>query len=358
MLSKDSYSPESIDLLESAGIDFKTLHSNGTNASFFAENLIPSGLILNENVNWVMFHGVYDFAYLLKNVTNLPLPEEESLFMKTLEIYFPHFYDVRYLINNNNLHWMKGSLTKISNLMDIKRLGCTHQAGSDSLITSKLFFKLLETYNDQIDIIGDKNKIYGLNYGLFDDLDIKSTNSPPVNINYGNNSFKNNNTSYSPLSLQFNNECNFNNNGNRLQGNQNGFPRVNNVGNINNNYLNSNGLNQQNNLQQMMSNSNSPTKFNTMLPNQHSSIDRSNIINLQGLIKTNNNNGNNNLMYYPSQNGFNNTMTNNYNSSYNPNYNQMMNYGNGSFVGTNNNYMNQYYIQNGYKTNNNNIATL
>ena len=56
----------------------------------------------------------------------------------------------------------------------------------------------------------------------------------------------------------------------------------------------------------------------------------------------------------------------------------MMNYGNGSFVGTNNNYlnnqtlykngysqqgdynnyMNQYYIQNGYKTNNNNIATL
>ena len=324
-----------------------------------------------------MFHGVYDFAYLLKNVTNLPLPDEEILFIKNIETYFPNFYDVRYLINNNNLLWMKGSLNKMANLMDIKRLGCTHQAGSDSLITSKLFFKLIETYNDHVDIVGDKNKIYGLNYG-YDEYDSINANTmiPPLNNTYVNN-FKTGNN-YNPISINYSSESNFNLNGNSLMGNQNLFGRVNNV-NINNsqsyslnNNLNNNNLNQHNNLQQILRNSNSPSKF--VLTNQ-SNINRNSMINLQAFVKNNGNTGNN-MIYYPSQNGYNN-MTHNYSTPYN--YNTTINYGNGSFISNNNNnnlsshtlhkngyiqqgdynnYMNQYYIQSGYKNNNNNIATI
>ena len=32
----------------------------------FGELLVQSGLVLNENVKWISFHGGYDFAYLVK----------------------------------------------------------------------------------------------------------------------------------------------------------------------------------------------------------------------------------------------------------------------------------------------------
>ena len=206
-ISKDFYSPESIDLLETAGIDFKALAVKGISPGVFAENLIPSGLLLNENVNWVTFHGSYDFAYLLKNVTNLPLPEEETIFFKSLETYFPNFYDVRYLINNNNLLWMKGSLAKMANMMDIKRLGSTHQAGSDSLITSKLFFKLEDTYPEHLDLLADKNKVFGISYNCYEDFDNGMTSSTTGTGSLSSNCVKN-------FSESFNKGYGFNNNNN------------------------------------------------------------------------------------------------------------------------------------------------
>jgi CCR4-NOT transcription complex subunit 7/8 len=397
--SKDFYSPDSIELLESAGIDFKALAARGTSASLFAENLIPSGLLLNENVHWITFHGSYDFAYLLRNVTSSPLPEDETQFMKGLETYFPNFYDVRYLINNTNLLWMKGSLTKIANLMDVKRLGSTHQAGSDSLITSKLFFKLLENYQEHVDLLSDKNKIFGLNSSEdyenftlgnnnnsnnlklnFNENISKAYNFTPSNMSYGNEGFSGMMQGQNPNSM------------NLLQSNYNrlGSGNLNNLVNsvnypMNNQMMSNSGAN---NIQ-MMRSSNSPTNFNPMVSGGQ--LNR-NVVNLQGGFSKNpttnptnitNTTNPGNMMYYPNQqNGFNRNISgqnfNNNSYSNNQGYNAQMSYSNNNNGGYNNgmsqqmyqngyppkqvgdynNYMNQYYIQNGFKTNNNNIATI
>jgi len=157
--NKDLSSEESICLLENAGIDFERLQHSGIPNESFAESLIPSGLILNEHVNWVTFHGIYDFAYLLRLVTNLPLPNDENAFYSSLETYFPNYYDTRHLINNYS--WLKGNLNKIASDLDVQRIGATHQAGSDSLITSKLFYRIAEQF-PEIDFVNERNKVYGL----------------------------------------------------------------------------------------------------------------------------------------------------------------------------------------------------
>ena len=46
----------------------------------FAQCLTLSGLILNDDITWLSFHEAYDFAYLLKKLTNLPLPDNETVF--------------------------------------------------------------------------------------------------------------------------------------------------------------------------------------------------------------------------------------------------------------------------------------
>lgn len=168
-LERDTYLTESINLLELAGIDFKSFFQKGIDVDYFGEFITTSGLVLNEDVKWITFHGSYDFAYLIKALSNQVLPEEEIAFNDLLTIYFPTFYDVRHMIKN--MSWLKGSLSRICGDLDIKRVGSTHQAGSDSLITSKLFFKLVNSYSEQIDIFGDKNKLYGFSYKMSDDYD-------------------------------------------------------------------------------------------------------------------------------------------------------------------------------------------
>lgn len=160
-LTRDIYLDESISLLSMSGIDFNKFMNDGIDIDYFGENIISSGVILNDNINWITFHGVYDFAYLLKSVSNLPLPDDEKTFLDILNIYFPNFYDVRVLVKN--LSWLKGSLSKISGDLDLKRVGQCHQGGSDSLITSKLYFKLIYNYPDLINLNACKNKLYGLN---------------------------------------------------------------------------------------------------------------------------------------------------------------------------------------------------
>ena len=149
---------DSICLLENAGIDFDLLNKKGIVNSLFAEYFVPSGLILNDNVNWITFHGIYDFAYLLRLVSNQPLHNDEKIFFSELETYFPNYFDTRYLLSKNS--WIKGSLTKIASDLDIDRVGAIHQAGSDSLVTSKLFNKIIESF-PELDFDLEKNKLYG-----------------------------------------------------------------------------------------------------------------------------------------------------------------------------------------------------
>jgi CCR4-NOT transcription complex subunit 7/8 len=172
-----------------AGIDFKLFFERGIEIDYFGENFTTSGLVLNDKIKWVTFHGSYDFAYLLRVLSNQYLPDDEVPFNELLSLYFPNFYDVRHLIRNAT--WLKGSLSRISNDLDIRRIGSTHQAGSDSLVTSKVFFKMAQHFNEHINLELDRNKLFGFVYKMYDDYEFNNYNYPGFYLQNGINKNKN-----------------------------------------------------------------------------------------------------------------------------------------------------------------------
>lgn len=174
-LNSDQYSNESIALLTNSGINFELLENRGIPAEVFGEYLIVSGLVLNENIHWISFHGIYDFAYFLRSVTNLPLPETEHSFFDSLRVYFPNYFDIRFLVRFNDE--FRGSLSRLGQELNVSRIGTKHQAGSDSLITSEIFFKLIKEYLHEDVTKTDKNVLFGIGAGLEDTDTLNPYNS-------------------------------------------------------------------------------------------------------------------------------------------------------------------------------------
>ncbi|CAN8233556.1 unnamed protein product [Cochlearia groenlandica] len=158
-VDSDIFFPDSIKLLRESGIDFAKNTLEGVDSKRFAELLMSSGIVLNENVHWVTFHSGYDFGYLLKLLTCQDLPEKQTGFFKLINVYFPMVYDIKHLMKFcNSLH---GGLNKLAKLLDVERVGVCHQAGSDSLVTSCVFRKLKELF-----FAGSLQKYSGVLYGL------------------------------------------------------------------------------------------------------------------------------------------------------------------------------------------------
>lgn len=183
-LKEDMYNQASIESLQQAGIDFNLLERDGIDPNKFASLFIPSGFVCYDNIKWISFHGGYDFGYLTKLLGDTKLANDESEFDKVMKKWFPTTYDVKHLMKYAvKLHSsgvltptdpgtaeimqkfeQKSGLESIAEALKIKRLGAAHQAGSDSLITGKVFFQLRERiYNGEItdDHIG---KVWGLGF--------------------------------------------------------------------------------------------------------------------------------------------------------------------------------------------------
>jgi len=158
-LDKDMYASDSIELLQQSGIDFKKNNEKGIDAQVFAELLMSSGIVLNDTVHWVTFHSGYDFGYLLKLLTCQQLPPTRAGFFKLINMYFPTVYDIKHLMKFCNS--LYGGLNKLAELLDVKRIGVCHQAGSDSLLTSCAFRKVREGFFN-----GSTEKYAGVLYGL------------------------------------------------------------------------------------------------------------------------------------------------------------------------------------------------
>ena len=210
---KDNHSNESITMLCNSGIDFNLMKNKGIPHSLFAEYLIVSGLVLNEKITWICFNGSSDFAYLLKYLINDFLPNEEEAFIELVNIYFPNLYDIKYLVNDNEAY--KGGLNKLAKELDVERSGEIHQAGSDSQVTSDVFFRLVRTNAiTSKDLNNGKNVIYGIGTGSDSIETINYTQFEPglditfllQTINMGMN-YKNNN----PINNNFQDKI-FNNN--------------------------------------------------------------------------------------------------------------------------------------------------
>lgn len=130
-------------------------------AAQFGEILVTSGLVLMPNVKWITFHSGYDFGYLLKVLMANPLPVDEGTFFEFLRLFFPSFYDIKYLMKTCKS--LKGGLQDIADDLGIERIGIQHQAGSDSLLTAKAFFKIRHVFfEDHM----DDTKYSGFLFGL------------------------------------------------------------------------------------------------------------------------------------------------------------------------------------------------
>jgi len=87
--------------------------------------------------------------------------------------YFLNFYDLKE-IRRDIGHLAQGSLSKMAKDMGIERIGIMHQAGSDSLVTSQIFFKLRDIYTQYFGkSLGNasvENHFNGWIYGLGDSI--------------------------------------------------------------------------------------------------------------------------------------------------------------------------------------------
>ena len=117
-LRKEHHAAASIGLLQECGIDLDRHKSNGIPLALFAEYLTTSGLVLCEGVQWVCFHGIFDFAYLLKLLTgDKTLPDDEYQFQDALKMYFPSYVDVKTMA----APWshLQGSLAKLCQELEV-----------------------------------------------------------------------------------------------------------------------------------------------------------------------------------------------------------------------------------------------
>ena len=221
--TKDKFSKSSMHLLMSSGIDFNKMKEKGINHKKFFEQFKTSGLVLNPNVNWVSFHGSYDFAYLLSNLLGNSLPKNEKDFTQILGLFFPNHYDIRILVKDK--YYLKGGLNKLANSLDVERKGRNHQAGSDSLVTIDVFWKLYKNgLLTKDELAESKNILYGILKGKDDNETINYTK-----INLGRNKNINLNNSNK---INFNRNINYDNSKNNLAY----LPYGNNICNMNMNY--------------------------------------------------------------------------------------------------------------------------
>ncbi|XP_057787840.1 probable CCR4-associated factor 1 homolog 7 [Salvia miltiorrhiza] len=157
--NEDVSALDSVELLRQSGIDFVRNNERGIDVARFGELLMSSGVVLNGDMHWITFHSGYDFGYLLKMLTCRRLPESQEGFFALINLYFPVLYDIKHLMKfSNSLH---GGLNKLAELLEVERVGVSHQAGSDSLLTSSAFMKMREKFFN-----GAVDKYCGVLYGL------------------------------------------------------------------------------------------------------------------------------------------------------------------------------------------------
>ncbi|KAL5053046.1 hypothetical protein RYX36_033728 [Vicia faba] len=144
-VNHDPCNQDSIDMLRRQGIDFNRNFYYGVNSMRFADLMFTSGLIFNKSLMWVTFSSAYDFGYLVKILTRKNLPNRLEDFLKIVEVLFGNkVFDMKHMMKFCN--FLHGGLERVANILNIGRMvGKSHQAGSDSLLTSQAFRKMIET---------------------------------------------------------------------------------------------------------------------------------------------------------------------------------------------------------------------
>ena len=110
----------------------------------------------------------------MSNLLENSLPNNEEDFTQILSLFFPNHYDIRILVKD--IYYLKGSLNKLVNFLKVERKGKNHQAGSDSLATIDVFWKLFKNgFLTKEELLDNKNILYGILKGKDDNETINYT---------------------------------------------------------------------------------------------------------------------------------------------------------------------------------------
>jgi CCR4-NOT transcription complex subunit 7/8 len=97
-------------LLKRAGINFDDLSLRGIEPSEFVDCITSSGtlissdiagLILNEDLKWIVFHGGFDFGYLIQMFHHSGVPHRSDEFQTLMNTYFPQSYDLKFSLKES-----------------------------------------------------------------------------------------------------------------------------------------------------------------------------------------------------------------------------------------------------------------
>jgi len=135
-INVDLHTEASVKFLVEAGVDFPRHAREGIEASVIGKRLAASSLVgrAGSRPHWVTFQGMYDLGYLLKLLTNWPMPSDASAFEDTLDAFCPRRCELRE-------SFPRGSLDTLVRDHGVQRVGSAHTAGSDALATLDLFLR-------------------------------------------------------------------------------------------------------------------------------------------------------------------------------------------------------------------------
>ena len=100
---------------------------------------------MNETIKWLCFHGCYDFAYFYRTLQNEPLPNTYGDYERKMDWYFRNSIDIKLILADVPSLDSGQGLNKLAEVFEVGRVGTAHQAGSDSLVTLDLFFKMINS---------------------------------------------------------------------------------------------------------------------------------------------------------------------------------------------------------------------
>lgn len=106
-LLTDLYAADRVKVLGSsaevggAGVDFASAVHRGIEHEVFGEFLMASGIVLSEDVVWLVNSGGIASASLLKVLTGKPLPKHPRQFCELVAEYFPRLYDTKLMVRKS-----------------------------------------------------------------------------------------------------------------------------------------------------------------------------------------------------------------------------------------------------------------
>lgn len=148
----DPHATDSIKMLKDNGIDFEKNNEFGVDVNEFSELFLSSGLVMNDTVSWITFHGSSDFAYLLKILTGKKLPNNLEAFLDRVRLFFgDKVYDIKHMVRYGRYaNTCLGGLNKVAMALKVNRVaGNAHQSGSDSLLAWHVFLEIKELWEHQ-----------------------------------------------------------------------------------------------------------------------------------------------------------------------------------------------------------------